>query len=306
MMSQSSPPKSLQSSAATASAYPQLSNLYPSEESSAGPSTTPGRPAAGPGAGFPARPPQPAPVSNAYGGYGAPAGGSNLYGNGYAGGMSSMGGSGMGQQGDKGEKNVAQLIVDSGNKWSRAYRTLLDRSNPLTVQRWMFTGVVLLIFLAVVLIRQGWYINALAIYLLNLFLAFLQPKFDPSMQQDLAAEDVEEGAPGLPGANTGSTQKGGLSGLMSGFSAEENDEEFRPFIRRLPEFKFWLSATKASLLALFATTSRVFDVPVYWPILLMYFFILFGLTMRRQIQHMIKYRYIPFDLGRKATYGRKK
>jgi hypothetical protein len=44
---------------------------------------------------------------------------------------------------------------------------------------------------------------------LNLFLAFLQPKFDPSMQQDLAAEDVEEGAPGLPGANTGSSQKGG-------------------------------------------------------------------------------------------------
>ena len=119
---QSSPPKSLQSSAATASAYPQLSNLYPSEESAAGPSTNTanGRPAAGPGAGFPARPHQPAPVSNAYGGYGAPAGGSNLYGNGYGGGMSSMGGSGMGQQGDKGEKNVAQLIVDRGNKWSRA------------------------------------------------------------------------------------------------------------------------------------------------------------------------------------------
>lgn len=32
------------------------------------------------------------------------------------------------------------------------------------------------------------------------------------MQQDLAAEDVEEGAPGLPGANTGSTQKGGECG----------------------------------------------------------------------------------------------
>ncbi|KAJ9118113.1 hypothetical protein QFC22_004013 [Naganishia vaughanmartiniae] len=294
MQAQSSPPKTLQSSSATASAYPQLSNLYPSEEASAGPSTgsTSGRPAAGPGAGFPARQPPVAPA-NAYGGYGAPTS-SNLYGNGYGGGMA-MGGSGMGQQGgDKGEKNVAQLIVDSGNKWSRAYRTLLDRSTPLTVQRWIFTGVVL------------WYINALAIYLLNLFLAFLQPKFDPSIQQDLAAEDVEEGAPGLPGANTPSSSKGGLSGLMNGFSAESNDEEFRPFIRRLPEFKFWLSATKASLLALFATTSRVFDVPVYWPILLMYFFILFGLTMRRQIQHMIKYRYIPFDLGRKATYGRKK
>jgi hypothetical protein len=44
---------------------------------------------------------------------------------------------------------------------------------------------------------------------LNLFLAFLQPKFDPSIQQDLAAEDVEEGAPGLPGGSNGSAQKTG-------------------------------------------------------------------------------------------------
>ena len=119
LQAQSSPPKPLQSSSATASAYPQLSNLYPSEDTSAGPSTsTPsGRPAAGPGAGFPARPPQPAAVSNAYGGYGAPAGAS-VYGNGYAAGMG--GSAGMGQQGDKGEKNVTQMIVDSGNKWSRA------------------------------------------------------------------------------------------------------------------------------------------------------------------------------------------
>ena len=63
--------------------------------------------------------------------------------------------------------------------------------------------------------------------------------------------------------------------------------------------------------------------PVYWPILLVYFFVLFALTMRRQIQyvihtsqriirntnkarrhrHMIKYKYVPFDLGRKARYG---
>lgn len=52
----------------------------------------------------------------------------------------------------------------------------------------------------------------------------------------------------------------------------------------------------------------------------MYFFVLFVLTMRRQIQyvirihflaqhaqlpsrHMIKYKYVPFDLGRKARYG---
>ncbi len=51
-----------------------------------------------------------------------------------------------------------------------------------------------------------------------------------------------------------------------------------------PEFKFWYSATKATLIALACTLTRATDVPVYWPILLVYFFVLFGLTMRRQIQ----------------------
>ena len=42
------------------------------------------------------------------------------------------------------------------------------------------------------------------------------------------------------------------------------------------------------------------DVPVFWPILLMYWFVLFFVTMKRQIKHMIKYRYIPFSMGKKV------
>jgi Rer1 family len=45
-----------------------------------------------------------------------------------------------------------------------------------------------------------------------------------------------------------------------------------------------LSSTRATLIALFCTFSEAFDVPVYWPILMIYFFVLFALTMRRQIQ----------------------
>ena len=45
-----------------------------------------------------------------------------------------------------------------------------------------------------------------------------------------------------------------------------------------------LSTTRATLVAIFCTLSSAFDVPVYWPILVMYFFVLFFLTMRRQIQ----------------------
>ena len=39
------------------------------------------------------------------------------------------------------------------------------------------------------------------------------------------------------------------------------DDEFRPFIRRLPEFKFWHSATRASVIALVCSFISAFDVP---------------------------------------------
>ena len=61
------------------------------------------------------------------------------------------------------------------------------------------------------------------IYLLNLFLAFIQPKFDPALAADLAEDEAEAAEPGLPTSQSETLQDG----------------EFRPFIRRLPEFKFW-------------------------------------------------------------------
>merc|ERR1712059_122212 len=76
------------------------------------------------------------------------------------------------------------------------------------------------------------------------------------------------------------------------------NEEFRPFIRRLPEFKFWYSATKATAIAFFCTFFQFFNIPVFWPILVMYFITLFCITMKRQIKHMIRFRYIPFTWGK--------
>ena len=50
-----------------------------------------------------------------------------------------------------------------------------------------------------------------------------------------------------------------------------------------------LSATRATIIAIFCTLSEVFDVPVYWPILVVYFFTLFALTLRRQIQYVLPF-----------------
>ena len=107
----------------------------------------------------------------------------------------------------------------------------------------------------------GWYIitYGLGIYALNLLIGFLSPATDPETE-----------GPTLP------TSK---------------DDEFRPFVRRLPEFKFWrglaaaLAArrlvsegarwtgryglTKAFCVAFCMTFFSIFNIPVFWPILLM-------------------------------------
>lgn len=64
---------------------------------------------------------------------------------------------------------------------------------------------------------QGFYIvtYALGIYNLNLLLGFLTPQIDPELE-----------GPTLP---------------------SKSEDEFRPFVRRLPEFKFWYFVIKFPL-----------------------------------------------------------
>lgn len=164
-------------------------------------------------------------------------------------------------------------------KLKTTYQEIIDKSVPYTARRWIGFGALLSVFVVRILVSQGWYIicYALGIALLNMFLAFLTPKFDPSLEQELISSSLEEGGDK---------------------AAEQDDDEFRPFIRRLPEFQFWLNSTKATLFSLFLSLFTIFDIPVFWPVLLVYFIVLFTLTMRKQIQHMVKYKYLPFDLGK--------
>nr|KAJ0225903.1 hypothetical protein LSAT_V11C100009400 [Lactuca sativa] len=65
------------------------------------------------------------------------------------------------------------------------------------------------------------------------------------------------------------------------------------------------SITKAFCIAFTLTFFSMFDVPVFWPILLFYWLVLFVSTMKRQIMHMIKYRYVPFTFGKRRYNGKK-
>ena len=151
----------------------------------------------------------------------------------------------------------------------RVIQYWLDKSTIHPVPRWITFAAMLSIFFLRIYLVQGYFIIAygLGIYLLNNFIAFLSPMEDPN-----------EG-PTLP--RTG-----------------DEGKEFRPFARRMPEFKFWLSCAKGCATSIIMTFFPIFDVPVFWPILLIYFCVLFFLTMKRQIMHMYKHKYVPISLGK--------
>ena len=167
------------------------------------------------------------------------------------------------------------------SKFDRQLQAFLDMSVPYAIVRWT-TLVVLLVSLYVrIWALQGFFIvgYALGIYFLNLLIAFLSPRFDPVL------EDDDDGrGPILP---------------------KSNEDEFRPFVRRLPEFRFWKKGIRGTLIGLSATLFSFLDIPVFWPILLLYFCLMFFVTMKRQISHMIAYKYIPFSWGKKK-YGKKR
>jgi hypothetical protein len=104
-------------------------------------------------------------------------------------------------------------------KWrsdaSRAFQYYLDRSTPHATGRWVGTLAVAAIYALRVYMVHGFYIVSygLGIYLLNLLIGFLSPMVDPELDPS-AAQD----GPALP---------------------TRGSDEFKPFIRRLPEFKFW-------------------------------------------------------------------
>lgn len=176
----------------------------------------------------------------------------------------------------------------SENIFGRIYRfynfhsqRILDKLTPYHLARWIFNIFLLIYFMYRVVILQGFYIIAyvLGIFLLNQFILFLTPVVVDDLECD------EEDEPHLP---------------------TKSDEEFRPFMRRLPEFKFWYTTYKSLVISIFCTFFAIFDIPVFWPILVMYFITLFVVTMKRQIRHMIKHRYVPFSYGKVRYQGNNK
>lgn len=159
-------------------------------------------------------------------------------------------------------------------QFNRQTQIWMDWSTPHITARWVTFFFLLSCYMLRVYLVNGWFIitYGLGIYLLNNLIGFLSPQIDPEVE-----------GPVLP---------------------TRDSEEFRPFSRRLPEFKFWVASARAVCISFFLTFFQIFDIPVFWPILLLYFIALFVLTMKRQIKHMIKHKYVPWSFGKQRYKGK--
>jgi hypothetical protein len=95
------------------------------------------------------------------------------------------------------------------------------------------------------------------LYLVNCFVLFISPKLDP----ELYGRDT------LPTVGDG---------------------DYRPFVRKLPEFVFWRRCFVAIAIAHTATLFKVLDPPVFAPLLLAYFLLVSVIQFRTRIAHMIR------------------
>ena len=163
-------------------------------------------------------------------------------------------------------------------KISIYYNIINDKIIIFPLERWLVTSILLLIYIIRVVLTRGYacLTYCIGIHILNSFIGFISPLEDPE-EFDLNKDDS--------------------------FLPQKNNEEYKPFYRKVKEFTFWNRVSITLIVSIFLTFFKGFDIPVFWPLLLVYFFLIFGLVMKRQIQHMIKYHYLPWDYA-KTRYGK--
>jgi hypothetical protein len=162
-------------------------------------------------------------------------------------------------------------------------QVLLDKLAPQIAYRWIFTAFIAFIFLLRIILKNSFYLitYCVGIYLIHSTIMFLTPKgndiADPfeSYEQNKDEEDDYE--------------------------PELIDNQYKPIVRNMPEFEYWKFTTKIISGALFGTFFDFLDIPVYTPILLIYFVVMLSLTVKCLLQHMKKYNYNPFTSS-KAFY----
>ncbi|KAG6777863.1 hypothetical protein POTOM_017703 [Populus tomentosa] len=176
-----------------------------------------------------------------------------------------------------GDENAS--VVSPVARWEHdawmMHRFYLDKASPHAVYRWIGTLVIVAVYCSRLYYVRGFYIivYGLGVYIVNLLSGFLSLLVDPEHEH--------------------------ADGPLLSTSCSD---EFKPHIRRLPEFKFWYSFTRAFIMAFAMTFFPVFDVPVVWSILLCSWTLLFVVTMGCEIRYLIRYKCTLFNIGKQVSF----
>jgi hypothetical protein len=167
---------------------------------------------------------------------------------------------------DPGQPELKERLVIQRTEFSMQLESLILKTKPYVLYRWLVSaGLYLLFFLRVFIGHRLYTIGYIVgLYFLNSLVLFVSPKLDPGLYKG----DV------LPTAGDG---------------------DYKPFVRKLPEFLFWRRAVSCILIAHVASLFRFLDPPVHGPLLLVYFLIIVVFNFRARIGDMIKNGYLPFE-----------
>lgn len=145
---------------------------------------------------------------------------------------------------------------------------------PMRNLRWAGLAFAYLFFCLRIFSIEGFYVVTYALHLHLLYIAIflITPLSDPT--------DDSDSVGALPNSK---------------------DQEFKPFVPKVQEYKSWRAMLRIMVICFVLTFFPIFDVPVFWPILLIYFVGLFISEVGGRVRHMMKFRYVPWS-SKKPRY----
>ncbi len=168
------------------------------------------------------------------------------------------------------------------NIFRNLFRRKIDQYVLYKKKRWLFYVCLIIFFFFRMYWTSGYFAVAyiLGFCLLQNAILFITPSGLPTIQEE--EENEEE-----------------LFDIPDTITLEKNDDKSKPVIRKLGEFNLWKKVTFATSLAVLTTFFEIFDFPVFWPLLLVYFFFVVISVYVKQKKHMEKYGYTYSDFFKK-------
>ena len=178
------------------------------------------------------------------------------------------------------EKNESKTFIQI-KIFKNLFTRKLDKYILKKKERWAFFGFLIFLLFLRVFQTSGYYaiLYILGFYYLNNVILFVTPSGLPTIQEEEENEDLYD--------------------IPDTIILDKNEDASKPVIRKIGEYNLWKKMVFSTLVAIFCTFFELFNFPVFWPILLVYFFVVIISVYLKQKKHMQKYGYSYSDFFKK-------